>query len=273
MLINVSIVLFQNDKDIVRKAIESSLSSSLVKCIYLVDNSPTNLLSELADGIRIFYFHNPKNPGFGASHNFAISKSINEGANYHLVVNPDIFFDDRVVPVLLTYMEENLDIANVMPMVYYPDKRIQFLCKLLPTPTDWIGRRFNPIRSMVNSRNEYFELRFTKYLKEMDVPYLSGCFMFLRITALKKVGLFDENIFMYGEETDLCRRLIRVGYRTVFNPNVYIIHEFQKGSHKTWRLTWIGIRSAIYYFNKWGWFFDNERKKINTEVLNKLKNG
>ena len=107
----------------------------------------------------------------------------------------------------------------------------------------------------------------------MDVPYLSGCFMFLRITALKKVGLFDENIFMYGEETDLCRRLIRVGYRTVFNPNVYIIHEFQKGSHKTWRLTWIGIRSAIYYFNKWGWFFDNERKKINTEVLNKLKNG
>lgn len=42
----------------------------------------------------------------------------------------------------------------------------------------------------------------------MHVPYLSGCFMYLRMSAVNEVGLFDEGIFMYGEETDLCRRLI-----------------------------------------------------------------
>ena len=104
----------------------------------------------------------------------------------------------------------------------------------------------------------------------MNVPYLSGCFMFLRTEALKKIGLFDENIFMYGEETDLCRRLIEGGYRTIFFPKVHIFHHFAKGSHKTWRLTKIGVESAIYYFNKWGWFFDEKRKKINKQILDKL---
>jgi GT2 family glycosyltransferase len=103
------------------------------------------------------------------------------------------------------------------------------------------------------------------------VPYLSGCFMFLRIDALKKTGIFDENIFMYGEETDLCRRLIKNNFKTIFYPKVKITHEFAKGSHKSFRLTWIGIKSAIYYFNKWGWFFDAERVRINKETLKKLK--
>lgn len=56
---------------------------------------------------------------------------------------------------------------------------------------------------MVEKRNQTFELRFTEYNKIMDVPYLSGCFMFLRTEALKKIGLFDENIFMYGESRSL----------------------------------------------------------------------
>ena len=166
-------------------------------------------------------------------------------------------------------MELNPNIANIMPNVIYKDGSIQYLCKLLPTPYDWIGRRFNPIKKSVNKRNLYFEMKFTCYSKVMEVPYLSGCFMFLRIQAIESIGLFDERIFMYGEETDLCRRLIDGGYKTVFYPKVTIIHEFQKGSHKSIRLTWIGIKSAIYYFNKWGWFFDQRRKEINNDTLKK----
>jgi len=125
---------------------------------------------------------------------------------------------------------------------------------------------------MVNKRNYIFELRFTKYDKVMDIPYLSGCFMFLRNEILKKVGLFDENIFMYGEETDLCRRINLAGYRNVFYPNSFIFHHFEKGSHKSFRLFLIGIKSAVYYFNKWGWFYDRDRTRINSQVLRQLKN-
>lgn len=270
-LITCSIVLYKNDEIVVRKAIDSVLQNVNISVkLYLIDNSPTNILSRISSDSRVEYIHNPLNPGFGASHNIAIKMAITEGSKYHLVLNPDVYFGNETIEKINLFMDSNPFIGNLMPMVYYPDGSHQYLCKLLPTPCDWIGRRFNPFSKIVKRRNELFELRFTGYKHIMEVPYLSGCFMFLRVVVLKEVGLFDENIFMYGEETDLCRRIIDKGFKTIFYPGVSIIHEFEKGSHKSLKLTWVGIKSAVYYFNKWGWFFDEKRKKINKETLRKI---
>ena len=265
------IVLYKNDKVQLEKVIESYFNTALNSKLFLIDNSPTDDLRGLANHQRIEYYHNPSNPGFGAAHNIALKKAIYFGSKYHLVLNPDVYFEAGTIEKIVQYMDENTTIGNLMPKVVYPDGAIQYLCKLLPTPYDWIGRRFNPLKPMVDKRNQIFELRFTGYNQIMEVPYLSGCFMFLRLDAIKEVGFFDEGIFMYGEETDLCRRLIAKNYKTIFYPEVTITHEFAKGSHKSWRLTWIGIKSAIYYFNKWGWFFDSQRSKINKEILSKLE--
>jgi GT2 family glycosyltransferase len=265
------IVLYKNEREILQKAVDSFLKSNLVATLYLVDNSPTDELKNISDDIRINYIHNPSNPGFGTAHNIALKKAIKGSSEYHVVLNPDLYFEESVIENIKNYMDNNTLIGNIMPTVMYPDGSLQYLCKLLPTPYDWIGRRFNPFKKMVKERNEIFELRFTSYNTIMEVPYLSGCFMFLRISAIKKVGFFDEKIFMYGEETDLCRRLIDGGFKTVFYPHVSIFHHFEKGSHKSWKLTKIGIESAIYYFNKWGWFFDKRRREINNESLKKLK--
>lgn len=266
-----SIVLFKNEENILQDAIASFLNTDLNVLLYLIDNSPTDILRRICEDKRVIYIHNPSNPGFGAAHNIAIKMAAKDNAGYHLVLNPDVYYNNGVLEELTQYMEDNRDIGNIMPKVLYPNDDTQHLCKLLPTPYDWIGRRFNPIKSMVEKRNDLFELRFTGYDKIMDVPYLSGCFMYLRMSALNEVGLFDEGIFMYGEETDLCRRLMDGGYRTVFYPKVNIYHHFEKGSHKSWRLTKIGMQSAIYYFNKWGWFFDKKRRLINKSILSKLK--
>lgn len=265
-----SIVLFKNDKKTLRKAIDSFLNTSKEVVLILVDNSPTNILSSIISDKRVEYIFNPSNPGFGAAHNIAIRMSLQLNAKYHLVLNPDVYFEKGTIEKIITYMDLNEDVGNLMPKVLYPDGTLQYLCKLLPTPYDWIGRRFNPFKKIVERRNHIFELRFTGYNRIMEVPYLSGCFMFLRLSAIKKVGLFDEQIFMYGEETDLCRRLIMSGYKTIFFDKTSIFHEFAKGSHKSFKLTIIGVKSAIYYFNKWGWFFDKERNKINHTILEKL---
>lgn len=264
------IVLYKNDRKVLLAAINSVLETNLNLKLYLIDNSPTDELKDICLDKRISYIHNPSNPGFGAAHNIAIRKANELGSAYHLVLNPDVYFEQDTLTDIVQYMEVNKDVGNLMPKVVYPDGSLQYLCKLLPSPYDWIGRRFNPVKSMVNKRNEVFELRFTGYNSVMEVPYLSGCFMFLRLSCLEKTGLFDDGIFMYGEETDLCRRLISNGFKTVYYPKVSIVHHFEKGSHKSFKLTWIGIQSAIYYFNKWGWFFDKERKRINQEALNKL---
>lgn len=271
MVISSSIVLYKNNETVLKAAISSFLKITFPDVIlYLIDNSPTDELRDIFDDSRVIYIHNPSNPGFGAAHNIALKLAIEQGSKYHLILNPDVYYAEGVLEELTDYLEKNTDIGNIMPKVLYPNNEIQRLCKLLPTPYDWIGRRFNPFKKMVEKRNDLFELRFTGYDRIMDVPYLSGCFMYLRISALNEIGLFDEGIFMYGEETDLCRRLIDAGYRTVFYPRVYIYHHFEKGSHKSWRLTKIGMQSAIYYFNKWGWFFDRKRRLINKDILRKI---
>jgi len=105
----------------------------------------------------------------------------------------------------------------------------------------------------------------------MEVPYLSGCFMFMRVEVLKKIGLFDERFFMYLEDTDLSRRIHRVS-KTIYYPEVSIYHEYGKGSYKNPRLSLYHIKSAFKYFNKYGWFFDKERVRVNTITLKKLYN-
>jgi GT2 family glycosyltransferase len=86
--------------------------------------------------------------------------------------------------------------------------------------------------------------------------------MFLRMDALRKVGLFDERIFLYTEDIDLTRR-IHQHYRTIFFPGAAIYHYNQRSSYKSMVILMHHTLSAITYFNKWGWFNDIERDHIN----------
>ena len=119
------------------------------------------------------------------------------GADYHVIVNPDIWFGEGVIEILAAYMDRHPDAGLIAPKTVYPDGETQYLCKLLPTPFDLILREILPAGFFKASR-ERFELRFTGYDREMNVPFLSGCFMFLRIGTLKGTGLFDERYFMYA---------------------------------------------------------------------------
>ncbi len=272
-MINISIVLYKNRLQQLIDTINNVLKSKFIKKLYLIDNSPTDELRGLHHlSKQIEYKFNNANLGFGKAHNIAIRKSIDENIKYHLVLNPDIYFEEGILEELYDFMEKNPDVGLVMPKVLYPDGKIQYLCKLLPTPLDLFGRRFlnkGPLKKYIEKRNEIYELRFTGYNKIMEVPYLSGCFMFIRTEVLKKVGLFDERFFMYLEDTDLSRRIHRVA-RTIYYPYVHIYHEHQKGSYKDLKLLKIHIESAIKYFNKWGWFNDPERDIINKKILEKL---
>lgn len=172
---------------------------------------------------------------------------------------------------LTGFMDENPDCGLVMPKIIYPTGETQFLCKLLPTPMNLIGRRFIPVKSYQESHDYQYELHWTGYDKIMEVPSLSGCFMFMRCSTLKMTGCFDERYFMYAEDLDLCRRIGEVS-RTMFYPGVSVVHEYEKGSYKNKKLLKYHISSIVKYFNKWGWLFDKKRREKNALCLAKLKN-
>lgn len=154
-----------------------------------------------------------------------------------------------------------------MPQILYPNNQLQYLCKLLPTPFDLIGRRFFPgfLKRLVQKRLNRYELRHKDYQNIMEVPHLSGCFMLIRADVFQRVGLFDPSFFMYLEDVDFSRR-IHACYKTIYYPAVAVYHQYHKGSYKRWKHLKYHVQSAIKYFNKWGWFFDKERKAINRAI-------
>ncbi|MFN4082100.1 MAG: glycosyltransferase [Bacteroidia bacterium] len=263
-MINCSIVTYRHSINQLRLLLTQLQTDPLIKTIFIIDNwISNNLQKDLAPFTKVNYIFNHANLGYGKAHNIALKKSINE-VDYHIVINPDIELQEQTISDLYAYMQNHQNIGLIMPKVLYPDGSIQYLCKMLPTPFDLIGRRFLPafMQKTMQKRLQAYELKHKNYNLQMEIPNLSGCFMFLRCSALQTTGLFDEHFFMYLEDTDLSRR-INQQYQTVYYPNTAVIHHYEKGSYKNFKLLTYHIKSAFYYFGKWGWLFDPMRTTIN----------
>lgn len=261
-----------------------SLFASPVDTIYIVDhsdemmhlkaelqefsqrvlNGEPELRQKAANGFELIYIPHENN-GYGGGHNVALREAQKRGSEFHLVVNPDVWFGPEVIPALISYMQEHPGVGHMMPKVQYPNGEIQRLAKMLPSPFDLIGRFCLP-NFLIKRRNTLFELQQSGFTKILNVPYLSGCFMFFRMSAIKEVGMFDEHFFMYAEDIDITRRM-HLKYETLYFPSVSIYHTFTRGSRKSLRLFRIHIVNIILYFNKWGWVKDKQRKVINKNVM------
>ena len=258
--LSASIVAYRDSVPVLKRAISSFLESAPNSVLYLIDNSPTDVLRHIVSSPHVVYVHCRKNIGFGAAHNIALRHAMRQ-STYHLVLNPDVYFDPEVIPELLGFMDGHPDVGLVMPRVLNPDGSLQPLCRLLPTPWTLIARNFFP--PLAERENYTYELRFTDYRQLLDVPFLSGCFMFLRMSALEQTGLFDERYFLYGEDLDLCRRIHR-HTRTVYYPDAVIYHDRQKTGNRFFHK----VFNLSRYFSKWGWLYDEERQQINDRLLN-----
>lgn len=282
-MITASIVTY-NDHLLDIEAVLRSIIASPISKVWIIDHSDevTTLREELQQyiqrendikahlqrGFQIEYLHE-NNVGYGTGNNRAIRLAMAEGSIYHLVVNPDVWFTSDVIPTIWKHMEEHPEVGQIMPKVLFLDGNIQPLAKLLPTPMDMFCRMFLP-EWMFSKRNKRYELLHSKYKDIMNVPCLSGCFMFLRMSTLQEVGLFDERYFMYAEDFDLTRRIHRQ-FQTLFYPHVSVYHKFSRGSHRSLRLFFAHTMSMIRYFNKFGWIYDSERRKFNRQILKDIK--
>ncbi len=260
--ITISVVLYNTLIEEAKRAISSLLATDLNIKIFLVDNSPTDALKELGSlDSRIEYIFTGKNLGYGKANNLIINKVLAQ-TEYHLVMNPDVYFEAGTLDKVYAFMQANEGIGLCMPRVYHYDGTEQKLCKLLPTPKDLIIRRFIPDGDYKDKISRIYNMWDADYEKQMDVPFLSGSFMFMRASVLAEVKGFDERFFLYCEDLDLCRRIGEIS-RTVYFPGAKIYHGYQKASYLNTKLMLTHSLSAIKYFNKWGWFFDKKRKGIN----------
>ncbi len=248
------IVVYENSLSVVNRAIKSFLSvKELRRKLLIVDNSPSEELKTLCNKDGLEYIPMSKNIGFGRGHNVAIKRILDE-SEYHLILNPDIYFASDSLMTVYNHMESHLDIGMIMPKLLAPDGSLSYTCRQLPTPLILIIRRFLPIllKSLFRKKLERYELRHKSYNEILEIPYLSGACLFVRTEVFKTVGMFDDRFFLYMEDVDFSRR-VSEHYRTIFLPDAEVYHLHTRGSYNSWPLLKHHIISAIKYFNKWGW--------------------
>ena len=271
------IVTYNTNREDLSQIISCFQKTKLKFKLWISDNSEEDSLRSFINNFsddRIEYIFNNSNNGFGSGHNVVLKKlmdnNFKEKAEFHIILNADITFEENTIEKMVDYMRKNPEIGQIGPKIYESSGEVNKSCRLLPTPLNLIFRRFFPIKSIVDKMDYNYEMRWCNYNSIMEVPILSGCLMFIRTDILKNVGMFDTRYFMYMEDYDLCRR-IGQKYKVIFYPEVKIIHKHGKASYKTRKMMIAHINSAIKYFNKWGWFFDKERKTRNKECIKKYK--
>ncbi len=266
MQVTASIVIYKNDSEELLRAIHSFLNTRMDVRLFLVDNSPTDEIKTcIPQDDRIEYYFVGENLGFGKAHNFIMEK-VKKLSSYHLVLNPDISFEEGVIESLFDYMEANPNVGLISPDIFLPNGERAFSCRLLPTPSTLIFRRLIPSSS--KSKDIYTRL---SYDKPVSSPWVYGCFMFIRTSVFEKIGLFDEQYFMYCEDLDFSRRVHSSGMDIVYYPLVKAIHVYHRDSAKSFKMLLIHMSSAFKYFCKWGWFSDKERDAINQCSIEKIE--
>jgi GT2 family glycosyltransferase len=264
-----SIVLFKTASKEVDQAIRQFLAVPLKTHLCIIDNSPTPLSAQTYADPRISYFFANGNLGYGRAHNIALHASQGR-SRYNLVMNTDITYPPDAVTRLVDFMETNPQAGLAGPKVLYPDGSLQHVCRLLPTPANLFLRRFLPGSKWTDRADAIYELRQWDHESVANIPYFQGSYMMLRTAVCNQVGGFDERFFLYGEDIDLTRRIHAIA-ETLYVPDVRITHQYRRYSNRSLLGTWYGIQNNCRYFNKWGWFFDRDRKRINRKVLATLQ--
>jgi GT2 family glycosyltransferase len=246
-----SVVAFNNPISMLDQLTLSVKDSSLNIKIVFIDNSQNPGIEVYCKTQGIDYIPN-SNIGFGGAHN-AVMRKYADQAPYFVVSNPDIIVSPNCLEGLKNFMDLNPEVPLTAPLILNPDGTIQYVHKRLPSLHVFFGRRFYPdmLKKFIQRDLELYELRDQKFDRPIVVPSMSGCFMFFRSSAMKKIGGFDEGYFMYVEDIDITREIGKLG-PTVLFPGSTVTHIWARGSYFNFKLMWINMKSIYYYFVKWG---------------------
>lgn len=265
--ISASLVLYNTEAKIVEESINSYLNSSVKGDLWIIDNSENSKYKYLKDSNpNIKYINSDKNLGYGRAHNIALRNFIDK-TDYHIILNPDISFDNDVIKDLKHYLDSNSNVGLIAPKAVYPNGTPQSNGRLIPDPIHLILRRFFFISKLNTKKNDDYELKINKISNYLS-PVILGSFMMFRNSSLKEIGFFDERFFLYPEDIDISRRMFEKFDNVIYVKKNFIHHHYQE-SYKSSKLLYTHIKEMIKYFNKWGWIIDSSRKKLNFKALNR----
>jgi len=223
MPIDLSIIIVNwNTRDLLVECLDSiySYPPDAGFDIWVVDNASNDGSPEAVREAfpQVNLIQNQDNAGFGRANNQAAAQA---AGRYLLLLNPDTAIHSGALNSLIQYLEGQPEVGAVGPRLLNTDGSPQVSAFPAPTLTRETWRLFHLDR--LSPRSSYPRAFFSTR-KTQEVDTLMGACILLRREVIDRIGLFDEQFFVYSEEVDLCLRIRRAGWQVHWLPTAQVTH-------------------------------------------------
>lgn len=251
------IILNYNTVDLTRICLKTVLASNLGNYkmeVIVCDNASTDgslkILSSEFPGIILV--DNKKNLGFAAGNNLGIKKA---RGRYILLLNSDTEVPKKTLAAMVAFMDKTPEAGAATCKLILPDGSMDPAChRGFPTP--WVAftylARLEKLFPHTKLFGEYHQ-GYKNLNTIHEVDSISGAFFMVRREVVSKIGLMDEDYFMYGEDLDWAYRIREAGWKIFFNPTVTILHK-KKQSGRASVFHARRVATEIY-FHQYNWLF------------------
>lgn len=229
-------VSFHSDQDtlaVVKQLGESSLPLGVISTVYVVDNAGSADLKEtLKKYPQAVYVESPGNVGFAAGNNLGFKQALKDGVDIIVLINNDtIVPEDFILNILASPVVEKS--TGVVGGLIYFAKGFEFEDKY---KKDELGKVIWYAGGEYDWNNVYAkhigvnEVDTGQFDGQKETDFITGCLFITKAEVLKQVGLFDERYCLYFEDSDLCLRIKKAGYKLIFDSNVKLAHKVAQSS-------------------------------------------
>jgi GT2 family glycosyltransferase len=255
------IIVSFNTKDILRRCLEhlNQSEGDLLLEIIVVDNASLDgsveMLADEYPQVRVI--SSEINLGFAGANNRALREATGD---FYVLLNSDAFLRPDALRLALEHMRKNPDVGLAGGLLIGPDESRQPSARMFPNIVNdlftmsGLSTKFPTSRLFGRADRTWYDPQLSA-----EVDWVPGAFAILNPAVLQKVGLFDEQFFLYYEEVDLCRRIKSLGYKVMYWPDILVVHLGGESSKKIpeammskagSQLTLWRMRSELLYYRK-----------------------
>jgi GT2 family glycosyltransferase len=238
-----------------------SIANACVSIPYeIIVSSNSAYLPDKCDSLKekfpyIKWVFNKTNKGFASGMNSGILSSTGKVI---IIMNPDVQISKADMRKAFDYLTSHQKVGLIGPRIVDRQGRIQDSCRRFMTPKEFLSRLS---ARLFHGKDVLLEPSFD-YCAVQPVDWVIGAFMMLRRDALYKVGLLDENYFLYVEDMDWCKRFWDCGFQVVYYPLIEAIYKGDRKSVSVLILKKLFNKYALYHLKSYLLFLSKNRFHI-----------
>ena len=189
-----------------------------------------------------------ENRGYNAGNNIGLRYAANKGYEYALIANPDMEFPQRdYIMRLAEEMEARKEVAVAATDITSPDLSHQN--PMMPDPKGWQSS-FNWVKVILKRSSKETPDFIGDYKTSHACKKVSGCCLMVRMDFIKRIGFFDEQVFLYCEEAILSKQVEQAGLKMYYVANLQAVHRHVKSTKGNPRKRFKAWISSRLYFER-----------------------